>query len=123
VGGLEQMLLKDRGSLSSAETQYRDQLTERITLLLTISQYMHKILGVDKTPVRTTFDRYLLNPKLNIIHAEEKRSSRDETIHEFQCIPQPSDYSAESLESESNPILRSGAKKRKPDSLTSWPIS
>src|SRR6202044_3788168 len=117
------MLLKDRGSLLSAESQYRDQLMERITLLLTISQYMHKILGVDKTPVRTTFDRYLLNPKLNIIHAEEKRSSRDETIHEFQCIPRPSDYSAESLESESNPILRSGAKKRKPDSLTSWPIS
>lgn len=35
----------------STENQYRDQLTERNTLLLTIYQYMEKILGVDKTPV------------------------------------------------------------------------
>jgi hypothetical protein len=33
------------------ENQYRDQLTERNTLLLTIYQYLEKILGVDKTPV------------------------------------------------------------------------
>ena len=36
----------------TAEAQYRDQLTERNTLLLTIYQYMDKIVGVDKTPVR-----------------------------------------------------------------------
>lgn len=48
---LEQRLSKDQRSLMSAEAQYRDQLTERNTLLLTIYQYMDKILGVDKTPV------------------------------------------------------------------------
>src|ERR1700691_4510954 len=73
------MLLKDRGSLLSAESQYRDQLTERITLLLTISQYMHKILGIDKTPMRTTFDRYLLNPKLNTISFTQKKRGQAET--------------------------------------------
>lgn len=50
---LEQRLSKDQRSLLVAESQYRDQLTERNTLLLTIYQYMDKILGVDKTPVRT----------------------------------------------------------------------
>lgn len=51
VQELEQRLSKDQRSLLSAEAQYRDQLTERNTLLLTIYQYMDKILGVDKTPV------------------------------------------------------------------------
>lgn len=54
VTELEQRLSKDQRTLLSAETQYRDQLTERNTLLLTIYQYMDKILGVDKTPVRAT---------------------------------------------------------------------
>ena len=48
---LEQRLAKDQRTLLNAESQYRDQLTERNTLLLTIYQYMDKILGVDKTPV------------------------------------------------------------------------
>lgn len=52
VADLEARLSKDQRSLLSAESQYRDQLTERNTLLLTIYQYMDKILGVDKTPVR-----------------------------------------------------------------------
>ena len=47
----EERLGKDQRSLLSVEGQYRDQLTERNTLLLTIYQYMDKILGVDKTPV------------------------------------------------------------------------
>lgn len=51
VHELEQRLSKDQRSLLTAESQYRDQLTERNTLLLTIYQYMDKILGVDKTPV------------------------------------------------------------------------
>ncbi|KAK0213470.1 hypothetical protein IW262DRAFT_1516506 [Armillaria fumosa] len=50
VGELEARLGKDQRSLLNAESQYRDQLTERNTLLLTIYQYMDKILGVDKTP-------------------------------------------------------------------------
>ncbi|KAK0497772.1 hypothetical protein EDD18DRAFT_118660 [Armillaria luteobubalina] len=49
VGELEARLGKDQRSLLNAESQYRDQLTERNTLLLTIYQYMDKILGVDKT--------------------------------------------------------------------------
>lgn len=52
VNELESRLSKDQRSLLSAESQYRDQLTERNTLLLTIYQYMDKILGVDKTPAR-----------------------------------------------------------------------
>lgn len=51
VAELEGRLGKDQRSLLNAESQYRDQLTERNTLLLTIYQYMDKILGVDKTPV------------------------------------------------------------------------
>ncbi|KAK7679624.1 hypothetical protein QCA50_017336 [Cerrena zonata] len=50
IAELEQRLSKDQRTLISAEAQYRDQLTERNTLLLTIYQYMDKILGVDKTP-------------------------------------------------------------------------
>jgi hypothetical protein len=54
VNELEQRLSKDQRSLLSADSsQYRDQLTERNTLLLTIYQYFHKILGVKKTPVRS----------------------------------------------------------------------
>lgn len=51
VAELEGRLVKDQRSLLNAENLYRDQLTERNTLLLTIYQYMDKILGVDKTPV------------------------------------------------------------------------
>ncbi|KAI0260781.1 hypothetical protein BC834DRAFT_831290 [Gloeopeniophorella convolvens] len=50
---LEQRLSKDQRSLLAAENQYRDQLTERNTLLLTIYQYMDKILGVDRTPKKS----------------------------------------------------------------------
>ena len=53
LADIEQRLAKDQRSLLTAESQYRDQLTERNTLLLTIYQYMDKILGVDKTPVST----------------------------------------------------------------------
>ncbi|KZV62762.1 hypothetical protein PENSPDRAFT_758485 [Peniophora sp. CONT] len=53
VSDLEQKLSKDQRSLLSAESQYRDQLTERNTLLLTIYQYMDKILGVDRTPKKS----------------------------------------------------------------------
>jgi chromosome segregation ATPase len=53
---LEQRLSKDQRSLLAAENQFRDQVTERNTLLLTIYQYMDKILGVDKTPVRLSVE-------------------------------------------------------------------
>ena len=51
VGELEGRLEKDQRTLLGQESQYRDQVTERNTLLLTIYQYLDKILGVDKTPV------------------------------------------------------------------------
>ena len=51
VSELESRLSRDQRALLGAESQYRDQLTERNTLLLTIYQYMDKILGVDKTSV------------------------------------------------------------------------
>ncbi|KAF8352161.1 hypothetical protein F5887DRAFT_1057800 [Amanita rubescens] len=50
---LESRFAKDQRELLSSENQYRDQLTERNTLLLTIYQYMDKILGVDKTPKKS----------------------------------------------------------------------
>ena len=73
VGEPEPRLSKGQRSLLSAESQYRYQLTERNALLLSIYHYMDKILGVDKTPVRTSFDRHLPNPRLNIIHSEGRR--------------------------------------------------
>jgi hypothetical protein len=48
---VEQKLNKDQRSILPTENQYRDQLTERNTLLLTIYQYMDKILAADKSPV------------------------------------------------------------------------
>jgi len=51
VNELEGRLEKDQRMLLGQESQYRDQVTERNTLLLTIYQYLDKILGVDKTPV------------------------------------------------------------------------
>jgi len=49
---LETRLSKDQRNQLSLEHQYRDQLTERNTLLLTVYQYLDKILGVEKTAVK-----------------------------------------------------------------------
>ena len=67
---LEQRLSKDQRSLLNAESQYRDQLTERNTLLLTIYQYLDKILGVDKTPV-SIFCSSLGSSEFAIIFSEK----------------------------------------------------
>lgn len=48
---LETRLSKDQRSQLSLEHQYRDQLTERNTLLLTVYQYLDKLLGVEKMAV------------------------------------------------------------------------
>jgi len=53
LGELEGRLEKDQRTLLGQESQYRDQVTERNTLLLTIYQYLDKILGVDKTPKKS----------------------------------------------------------------------
>jgi hypothetical protein len=87
VQELEQRLSKDQRSLLAAENQFRDQVTERNTLLLTIYQYMDKILGVDKTPVRLSFKD---SPALGLTFIpikEERRSGRDEAIHKFRRLP------------------------------------
>ncbi|QRW15481.1 microtubule organizer protein 1 [Ceratobasidium sp. AG-Ba] len=45
---LESRLSKDQRSFTTTESQYREQITERNTLLLTICKYVDQILGVDK---------------------------------------------------------------------------
>jgi chromosome segregation ATPase len=47
----ESALTKSQRGAAGSESQFRDQLTERNTLLLTIYQYLDKIVGVDKTVV------------------------------------------------------------------------
>lgn len=66
VGELEQRLSKDQRSLISTENQYRDQLTERNTLLLTIFQYMEKILGAEKGPVGSSTSAYTLRSCIHV---------------------------------------------------------
>lgn len=85
---LEQRLSKDQRSLLTAESQYRDQLTERNTLLLTIYQYMDKILGVDKTLVNIVFISEVTLCAEALV--EEKWSCRDEALHQLQCLPRQS---------------------------------
>ncbi|KEP44995.1 anucleate primary sterigmata protein B [Rhizoctonia solani 123E] len=45
---LESRLSKDQRSHATTEAQYREQITERNTLLLTICKYVDQVLGVDK---------------------------------------------------------------------------
>ena len=76
VNELEGRLEKDQRTLLGQESQYRDQVTERNTLLLTIYQYLDKIIGVDKTPVSLSsffFFHFSLPSKL--CFAEKKWSS------------------------------------------------
>lgn len=54
---VEDQLNTDHRALSRTENQYRDQLTERNTLLLTIYQYMDKMVG--SSPVRALSSRFL----------------------------------------------------------------
>ncbi|KAH8919162.1 hypothetical protein BT69DRAFT_1337528, partial [Atractiella rhizophila] len=50
ASALEHQLAADTKNLTKAEHQYRDQLTERNTLLLTVYQYLDKIAGSEWTP-------------------------------------------------------------------------
>jgi hypothetical protein len=79
VGDLESRLSKDQRTLMNAENQYRDQLTERNTLLLTIYQYMEKILGVDKVPVRFFLHLFMLTNPLLAISVLQKKGGSGET--------------------------------------------
>ncbi|KAF8676500.1 anucleate primary sterigmata protein b [Rhizoctonia solani] len=45
---LESRLSKDQRSHATTEAQYREQITERNTLLLTICKYIDQVLGADK---------------------------------------------------------------------------
>ncbi|KAI5474861.1 hypothetical protein MNV49_002324, partial [Pseudohyphozyma bogoriensis] len=50
---VEDQLSNDQRNLSRTENQYRDQLTERNTLLLTVYQYMDRMVGAgDRSPRR-----------------------------------------------------------------------
>ena len=83
IHDLEGRLAKDQRELLSSENQYRDQLTERNTLLLTIYQYMDKILGVDKTPVSGhTFSLRLLTPMKKGGQAETKPFTNFSVFHD-----------------------------------------
>ena len=76
VNDLEGRLEKDQRTLLGQESQYRDQVTERNTLLLTIYQYLDKIIGVDKTPVSFFFFFFFaLSSKLCF----QKKSGQAET--------------------------------------------
>ena len=79
IADLEQRLSKDQRSLLNSESQYRDQLTERNTLLLTIYQYLDKILGVDKTPVPATIKIHLIY--FTDVDVEIRGTSRNEAIY------------------------------------------
>ena len=88
VNELEGRLEKDQRTLLGQESQYRDQVTERNTLLLTIYQYLDKILGVDKTPVsHLSITLVLKNNSFSLSPPEKKWSSRNQTIHQFQRLP------------------------------------
>ena len=67
---------KDQRALLSAEAQYRDQLTERNTLLLTIYQYMDKILGVDKTPVGPLWQTIILSGRTDRVFRKRMATLR-----------------------------------------------
>jgi DNA repair exonuclease SbcCD ATPase subunit len=92
VADLEARLSKDQRALLAAESQYRDQLTERNTLLLTIYQYMDKILGVDKTPV--CFFSFLLGSHTHE-RAEKVGAGRNEAVHQLQRVPRQPHHAAQ----------------------------
>ncbi|KAG9090077.1 hypothetical protein FRC06_001235 [Ceratobasidium sp. 370] len=48
IAELESRLSKDQRSFTTTESQYREQITERNTLLLTICKYVDQVLGADK---------------------------------------------------------------------------
>ena len=77
VNELEGRLEKDQRTLLGQESQYRDQVTERNTLLLTIYQYLDKIIGVDKTPVSDFF--YFILFSLPSKLCLQKKSGQAET--------------------------------------------
>jgi predicted nucleic acid-binding Zn-ribbon protein len=74
IADLEQRLSKDQRSSMASEHQFRDQLTERNTLLLTIYQYLDKILGVDRTPVSWSFCLLGVFSDLCVCRRKAKRS-------------------------------------------------
>lgn len=82
VDELEVRTGKDQKSLQNQEGMYRDQLTERNTLLLTIYQYLDKILGVDKTPV-SFFPSFFFLVLSSLGILEEKWFRGDKAFHQF----------------------------------------
>lgn len=84
---LEGRLGKEHRDLLNADKQYRDQLTERNTLLLTIYQYMERILGPDKVQVW----KYLVSVYRVLMPSIEERCRRgNQAIHQLRCLPRQS---------------------------------
>jgi chromosome segregation ATPase len=83
MADLETRLSKDQRSQLTLEHQYRDQLTERNTLLLTVYQYLDKILGVEKTAVRRIYCEQLLHLTHYFVHSE----IRDEALYKLCRLP------------------------------------
>lgn len=86
---VEKRLSKDQRQLQVQETQYRDQLTERNTLLLTVYQYLEKILGADKTPVRLLGIDIERDADVDVGSAEENLRLH-EAAHQLRALPRGS---------------------------------
>lgn len=80
VNDLENRLGKDQRNQLATEHQYRDQLTERNTLLLTVYQYLDKILGVEKTAVSPSFD-----VRCSLANAWVDRNPRRSHLQTLRC--------------------------------------
>jgi chromosome segregation ATPase len=101
VADLEARLSKDQRSLLSAENQYKDQLTERNTLLLTIYRYMDKILGVDKTPVCSVAEMFNVGNTLIVSIIANERAGGDKAVYKLQRLPRQSHHTPESSQPDS----------------------
>ena len=124
VNELEGRLEKDQRTLIGQESQYRDQVTERNTLLLTIYQYLDKIIGVDKTPVNYSFFYpFIIAWILNYFFVFRKKVAKLKPnrlrISAFSTTTLSPDSK---LSARSKWTLTNGAKRLKRVSLKSWEI-
>ena len=122
VNELEGRLEKDQRTLLGQESQYRDQVTERNTLLLTIYQYLDKIIGVDKTPVSDFFYFILLSlPSKYYVY--RKKADKPKPNHSRISVFSMTTSSPDSkLSVRFKWTLIDDAKRLKLASLRSWEI-
>ncbi|SCZ97806.1 BZ3501_MvSof-1269-A2-R1_Chr7-2g09322 [Microbotryum saponariae] len=77
---IEEQLSTDHRQLSRTENQYRDQLTERNTLLLTVHQYMDKIVGGSQRKSGQSE----LKPFTNFVIFHDSLISRLKSVNQLQ---------------------------------------